>query len=77
MLQTLLAYGRGAGLDIRWLVIQGDAGFFEITKRIHNGLYGSLGDGGALGRPSGATTSRRCAVMPKSCSRSSVPETSS
>jgi trehalose synthase len=49
MLQTLLAYGRGAGLDTRWLVIQGDPDFFEITKRIHNGLYGSPGDGGALG----------------------------
>jgi len=49
MLQTLLAYGRGAGLDIRWLVIQGDPAFFEITKRIHNGLYGSPGDGGDLG----------------------------
>jgi trehalose synthase len=49
MLQTLLAYGRGAGLDVRWLVLQGDAGFFEITKRIHNGLYGSSGDGGELG----------------------------
>jgi trehalose synthase len=49
MLQTLLAYGRGAGLDIRWLVIRGDPDFFEITKRIHNGLYGSPGDGGALG----------------------------
>src|SRR5919204_5340113 len=49
MLQTLLAYGRGAGLDVRWLVIQGDPDFFEITKRIHNGLYGSPGDGGELG----------------------------
>jgi trehalose synthase len=49
MLQTLLAYGRGAGLDVRWLVIKGDAEFFEITKRIHNGLYGSPGDGGPLG----------------------------
>ena len=49
MLQTLLAYGRGAGLDIRWLVIRGDPDFFEITKRIHNGLYGSPGDGGDLG----------------------------
>jgi trehalose synthase len=49
MLQTLLAYGRGAGLDIRWLVIQGDPAFFEITKRIHNGLYGSSGDGRDLG----------------------------
>jgi trehalose synthase len=50
MLQTLLAYGRGAGLDVRWLVIQGDPAFFAITKRIHNGLYGSPGDGGELGR---------------------------
>jgi trehalose synthase len=49
MLQTLLAYGRGAGLDVRWLVIEGDPRFFEITKRVHNGLYGSPGDGGELG----------------------------
>ncbi len=49
MLQTLLAYGRGAGLDVRWLVIEGDPEFFAITKRIHNGLYGSPGDRGELG----------------------------
>lgn len=49
MLQTLLAYVRGAGIDARWLVIHGDPEFFAITKRIHNGLYGTPGDGGALG----------------------------
>jgi trehalose synthase len=49
MLQTLLAYVRGAGVDARWLVIEGDPEFFAITKRIHNGLYGSPGDGGPLG----------------------------
>jgi len=49
MLQTLLAYVRGAGVDARWLVISGDPDFFAITKRIHNGLYGSPGDGGPLG----------------------------
>jgi len=49
LLQTLLAYGRGAGLDVRWLVIDGDPLFFEITKRIHNHLYGGAGDGGPLG----------------------------
>lgn len=49
MLQTLLAYARGAGVDARWLVIEGDPAFFAITKRIHNGLYGSPGDGGDLG----------------------------
>jgi trehalose synthase len=49
MLQTLLAYARGAGVDARWLVMDGDPEFFAITKRIHNGLYGGPGDGGALG----------------------------
>ncbi len=49
MLQTLLAYVRGAGIDARWLVIRGDEHFFEITKRIHNGIYGTPGDDGALG----------------------------
>jgi trehalose synthase len=50
MLQTLLAYVRGAGVDARWLVIDGDPRFFAITKRLHNGLYGSPGDGGPLER---------------------------
>jgi trehalose synthase len=49
LLQTLLAYVRGAGVNARWLVIEGDARFFAITKRIHNGLYGFAGDGGPLG----------------------------
>jgi trehalose synthase len=49
MLQSLLAYSRGAGIDIRWLVIHGDADFFRITKRLHNRFHGTLGDGGPLG----------------------------
>jgi trehalose synthase len=49
LLQTLLAYVRGVGVDTRWLVESGDARFFEITKRIHNHLYGIAGDGGPLG----------------------------
>jgi len=48
MLQTLLAYGRGAGVDTRWLVLQGDEKFFAITKRLHNRLHGAVGDGGPL-----------------------------
>ena len=41
----------------RWLVIEGTAEFFAITKRIHNGLYGSPGDGGDARPASSATTS--------------------
>jgi trehalose synthase len=49
LLHPLLGYARGAGIDADWLVIAGDHGFFTVTKRIHNGLYGSAGDGGPLG----------------------------
>ncbi|MBS1870225.1 MAG: glycosyltransferase [Actinobacteria bacterium] len=49
LLQSLLAYARGAGVDARWLVIDGDPAFFAITKRIHNWIYGTPGDGGPLG----------------------------
>jgi trehalose synthase len=48
LLRPLVAYARGAGIDTRWLVIDGSPGFFEVTKRIHNHLHGSKGDGGAL-----------------------------
>ncbi|MGZ5367166.1 MAG: glycosyltransferase [Aeromicrobium sp.] len=49
MLQALLAYGRGAGVDLRWLVLDADAQFFATTKRLHNLLHGSVGDGGGMG----------------------------
>ncbi len=51
MLQTLLAYGRGVGVDTRWLVIEGDPDFFVLTKRLHNMLHGATGDAGPLGTP--------------------------
>ena len=35
MLQVLLPLTRGADIDARWLVIEGDPEFFAITKRIH------------------------------------------
>jgi trehalose synthase len=49
LLQSLLAYTRGAGVDTRWVVIGGEPSFFRITKRIHNQLHGWPGDGGPLG----------------------------
>ena len=48
MLQMMLAYARGAGVDTRWLVMQGDPAFFAITKRVHNWLHNSPGDGASL-----------------------------
>jgi len=44
MLQTLVGYGRGAGIDTRWFVITGDERFFAVTKRLHNLLHGFRGD---------------------------------
>jgi trehalose synthase len=49
MLQTLLAYSRGAEVDARWLVLDGTPPFFKLTKRVHNLLHGTPGDGGDLG----------------------------
>jgi trehalose synthase len=54
MLQVLVGYIKSAGVDIRWLVIDGDAPFFAITKRIHNRVHGSRGDGGELGEAEAA-----------------------
>jgi trehalose synthase len=48
LLRSLIAYARGAGVDARWVTIAGDAPFFTVTKRIHNRLHGSPGDGGGL-----------------------------
>ena len=48
LLRPLVGYARGAGVDVRWLVIDGTPAFFDLTKRIHNRLHGSLGDGGPL-----------------------------
>jgi trehalose synthase len=51
MLAMLVPYMQDLGINASWLVIKGDQHFFEITKRIHNGLHGFPGDGGALSLP--------------------------
>ena len=48
MLPTLIAYARGAGIDARWLVIEGTPDFFRLTKRLHHALHASRGDGSPL-----------------------------
>ena len=49
LLQTLLATVGGLDIAARWLVIAANPDFFAITKRVHNHLYGTAGDGGDLG----------------------------
>src|SRR6476646_5407941 len=49
MLEALVAYARGAGVDARWLTLVGDREFIVVTKRVHNRLHGIPGDAGALG----------------------------
>ena len=49
MLGSLLGYAAGAGLDARWLVVEGGDGFFDVTKRLHNRLHDDAGDEGGLG----------------------------
>ena len=49
MLQSLLAYTRGAQVDTRWVVLDGTPDFFRFTKRLHNRLHGMPGDGGPMG----------------------------
>ena len=50
LLHQLLGYLSGGGIASRWAVLEGDDAFFAITKRIHNRLHGSTGDGGPLER---------------------------
>ena len=49
ILTSLVGYEQGAGLDSRWLALDGDDDFFALTKRIHNLIHGSSDDGGSVG----------------------------
>jgi trehalose synthase len=60
MLRSLVGYVRGAGLDMRWVVMDGDADFFRVTKRLHNRLHGA-NDGEPLGPAERAAYERCCA----------------
>jgi trehalose synthase len=62
MLRSLIGYVRGAELDARWVVIEGDDDFFRLTKRLHNRLHGYQGDGGPLGDEERTVYERRCAA---------------
>jgi trehalose synthase len=40
MLHSLLGYVGAVGVKSRWLVLDGDPQFFDITKRLHNAVHG-------------------------------------
>ncbi|MFH1519992.1 MAG: glycosyltransferase [Candidatus Omnitrophota bacterium] len=40
MLQSILPFARGLGIDARWFVIEGSDEFFTVTKKFHNLLQG-------------------------------------
>jgi trehalose synthase len=48
MLAWEIPYERGAGMDARWLVIQGETAFFTFTKRLHALLHGVPADGSTI-----------------------------
>lgn len=73
LLQSLLAYARGAGVDTRWVVIGGNPDFFRITKRIHNHLHGAPGDGGPLAEAEGATYEETLAGNAEELARTVAP----
>lgn len=58
MLRSLLRYARGLGISVRWLVLDAPPEFFRITKRVHNALHGSVGDGSPLGPEQAAFVDR-------------------
>ena len=60
MLRSFLAYARGAGVNVRWMVMTGTPEFFRVTKRIHNMVHGSAGDGGPLGSAERALLEQVC-----------------
>ena len=48
VLSSLIPYDRGAGIDARWVVIEGEPAFFDMTKKLHTLLHGVAVDGLAI-----------------------------
>ena len=48
MLNSTLGYLAGAGISTRWVVIEGDDEFFDVTKGLHHLLHGEPGNGTSI-----------------------------
>ncbi|MGZ4249116.1 MAG: hypothetical protein ACXVUE_12530 [Solirubrobacteraceae bacterium] len=72
-LESLVPYARSACVDGRWAVIEAAPDFFADTKRIHNRLHGTVGDGGALDEEARAVYEEApadtCPRWPTACDR--------
>ena len=62
LLLPLMGYAKGAGVDARWAVIEGDPEFFKVTKRIHDILHGFEGDDSELDDAAREVYERRARV---------------
>jgi len=49
LLAALIPYDRSAGVDERWLVIEGSPEFFQVTQKIHMLLHGASPNDSGLG----------------------------
>ena len=54
MLQVLVGYALGLDVPVHWAVLNGDPGFFDITKRLHNQLHGVASAAGTFTRDDAA-----------------------
>jgi trehalose synthase len=43
MLGAMLPYVSGAGIACRWVMVEGNDDFLDVTKRLHNALHGMPG----------------------------------
>jgi len=58
LLSSLIPYDRGAGIDSRWVAIQGEPAFFDLTKKLHTLLHGVAVDGTAITKEESAVYER-------------------
>ena len=77
MLWSWVGLAQGLGISMRWMTISGRAGFFTLTKRLHNFLHGEPGDGGELGEAERRVYEEVMRPTCRRCSRRSGPTTSS
>jgi trehalose synthase len=72
-LQTLVGYFIAAGIDARWLVLDGSEEFFAITKCLHNAIHG-FGDVSQLGASGHAEYERTTAANTPDLLNLAAPE---